>query len=91
MLWFRQFSGLYPGVGDTVPLGWDKSYCHIGGSAVGRTRVTVDLDPDLRRRLRVAVASNDETIKDFIERAILRELEHEHNDGEEGELAEISA
>ncbi len=51
---------------------------------MGRTRVTVDLDPDLRRQLRVAVASNDETIKDFVERAILRELEFEatHEDEE---------
>lgn len=55
---------------------------------MGRTRITVDLDPDLRRQLRVAVAFNDETIKDFIERAILRELELEitHEDEEETRL-----
>ena len=42
---------------------------------MARTRLTVDVDPELRRRIRVAVASRDETIKDFLERAILRELE----------------
>ncbi len=52
---------------------------------MSRTRVTVDLDPDLRRRLRIAVASNDETIKDFIERAILRELEAERTQDNEEE------
>jgi hypothetical protein len=41
---------------------------------MARTRLTVDVDPELRRRIRVAVASRDETIKDFLERAILREL-----------------
>ena len=55
---------------------------------MARTRLTVDVDPELRRRIRVAVATRDETIKDFLERAILRELgdpenpklgvEHEH-------------
>jgi hypothetical protein len=41
---------------------------------MARTRLTIDVDPELRRRIRVAVASRDETIKDFLERAILREL-----------------
>jgi hypothetical protein len=41
---------------------------------MARTRLTVDVDPELRRRIRIAVASRDETIKDFLERAILREL-----------------
>jgi hypothetical protein len=41
---------------------------------MARTRLTVDVDPELRRRIRLAVASRDETIKDFLERAILREL-----------------
>jgi hypothetical protein len=49
---------------------------------VARTRLTVDVDPELRRRIRVAVASRDETIKDFLERAILRELEDLEFDGE---------
>jgi hypothetical protein len=49
-----------------------------------RTRLTVDVDPELRRRIRVAVASRDETIKDFLERAILRELADLELDGKRG-------
>jgi hypothetical protein len=41
---------------------------------MARTRLTIDVDPELRRRIRIAVGSRDETIKDFLERAILREL-----------------
>jgi hypothetical protein len=41
---------------------------------MARTRLTIDVDPQLRRRIRIAVGSRDETIKDFLERAILREL-----------------
>ena len=37
-----------------------------------RTRITVDVDPEVRRRIRLA--DRDETIKDFVERAILHEL-----------------
>lgn len=39
-----------------------------------RVRLTVDVAPDLRRRVRIAAASRDETVKEWIERAILREL-----------------
>jgi hypothetical protein len=46
---------------------------------MARTRLTVDVDPELRRRIRIAVASRDETIKDFLERAIRRELEDFHD------------
>lgn len=42
---------------------------------MGRVRLTVDVEAELRRRIRVVAASRDETIKDFLERAILRELE----------------
>lgn len=41
---------------------------------MARVRLTVDVDPELRRRIKVAAASRDETIKDFLGRAILREL-----------------
>lgn len=42
---------------------------------MSRTRITVDVDPEVRRRIRLAVAERDETIKQFVERAILRELD----------------
>lgn len=46
-----------------------------------RTRITVDVDPEVRRRIRLAVADRDETIKDFVERAILHELAHSQGFG----------
>ena len=48
---------------------------------MSRTRITVDVDPEVRRRIRLVVADRDETIKDFLERAILRELAMEDLDG----------
>ncbi len=39
-----------------------------------RVRLSVDVDPDLRRRIKISAAARDETVKDFLERAILREL-----------------
>ncbi len=36
--------------------------------------------PDLRRRIKIAAASRDETVKEWIERAILRELREEEVD-----------
>ena len=44
-----------------------------------RVRLTVDVAPDLRRRIRIA-ASRDETVKEWVERAILRELREEEGD-----------
>ena len=40
-----------------------------------RVRLTVDVRPELRRRIKIAAATRDETVRDWIERAILRELE----------------
>ncbi|CAN5664839.1 hypothetical protein BH20ACT11_BH20ACT11_11090 [soil metagenome] len=42
-----------------------------------KARLTVDVDPELRRRIRVAAAVRDESLKEWIERALLRELEEE--------------
>lgn len=42
-----------------------------------KARLTVDVDPELRRRIRVAAAVRDESLKEWIERAVLRELEEE--------------
>lgn len=55
---------------------------------MARSRITVDVDPELRRRIRLAVAQRDETIKDFVERVILRELEAEEGNIREATLAE---
>lgn len=42
-----------------------------------KARLTVDVDPALRRRIRVAAAVRDESLKEWIQRAVLRELEEE--------------
>ncbi len=47
---------------------------------MARVRLTVDVAPDLRRRIKIAAASRDETVKEWIERAILRELREEEVD-----------
>ncbi len=47
---------------------------------MARVRLTVDVAPDLRRRIKIAAASRDETVKEWIERAILRELREEEGD-----------
>lgn len=48
---------------------------------VGRARITVDVPPDLKRRVRIAAAFRDETVKDWVERALLRELREEEDRG----------
>lgn len=39
-------------------------------------KLTVEVDEDLIRKIEVAATSRDETVKDFLERAIMRELEN---------------
>lgn len=40
-----------------------------------RVRLTVDVEPELRRRIRIAAASSDESIREWLQRAILHELD----------------
>ena len=42
-----------------------------------RVRLSVDVDPELRRRVKVAAASKDQSVKEWIEDVIRRELERE--------------
>lgn len=44
---------------------------------MARVRLSVDVDPDLRRRVKVAAASKDQSVKEWIEDVIERELERE--------------
>ncbi len=39
-------------------------------------KLTVEVDADLKRRVEFAAVARDETVKDFLERAITRELEN---------------
>lgn len=54
-------------------------------AAVKRTRLVVDVTPELRRRIRVAAAERDESVRDYVvgilERTVPRK---EENDGAEG-------
>lgn len=43
---------------------------------MARVRLSVDVDPELRRRIKISAAAREETVKDFLERAIMRELEN---------------
>lgn len=42
-----------------------------------KARLTVAVDPEFRRRIRAAAAVRDESLNEWIERALLRELEEE--------------
>jgi hypothetical protein len=44
-----------------------------------RVRLSVDVDPELRRRVKVAAASKDQSVKEWIEDMIGRELEREQD------------
>ena len=55
----------------------------IGGYEVERVKLSVEVEPDLRRRVKIAAASKDQPIREWIVGAIRHELE---NGGEEEEL-----
>jgi hypothetical protein len=40
-----------------------------------RVRLSIDVDPDLKRRIRIAAAERDLSIKDYLEMVVRRELE----------------
>ncbi len=42
-----------------------------------RVRLSVDVEPELRRRVKVAAASKDQSVKEWIEDVIRRELKRE--------------
>lgn len=42
-----------------------------------KVRIVADVDPDLRRAVKVAAASTDRSISEWIERAVRHELERE--------------
>jgi len=42
-----------------------------------RVRLSADVDAELRRRVRIAAASSDRTVSEWIEGAVRRELERE--------------
>ena len=46
---------------------------------MSRVRLSADVDAELRRRVRVAAASSDRSVSEWIEAAVRRELEREEN------------
>jgi hypothetical protein len=48
---------------------------------VGKVKLSVEMEPELRRRVKLAATSRDETVREWIMRAIERELESEGEDG----------
>ena len=52
--------------------------CAYGGLlAAARTRLTVDVDPELRRRLRLVAARRDGTVTEYVRRVLERALEED--------------
>jgi hypothetical protein len=58
---------------------------------VTRVRLSVDVDPELRRRVRMAAASKDQSVKEWLEGVLERELERTDEDiaWMEGDLSRL--
>lgn len=49
---------------------------------MSRVRIAADVDADLQRRVKVAAASSDRTVSEWVEAAIRRELERSDDEPE---------
>jgi hypothetical protein len=47
---------------------------------VTRVRLSVDVEPELRRRVRIAAASKDQSVKEWLEEVLKRELRRTDED-----------
>lgn len=58
---------------------------------MARVRLSVDVDPELRRRVRVAAATRDQTVKEWLEDVLKRELARADEDiaWMEGDLSRL--
>jgi uncharacterized protein (DUF1778 family) len=56
-------------------------------SSVKRPRISIDVDPEVRRRLRLAAAKRDQTVRQYLLEAIEERLMEDLGDGAEGMLA----
>ncbi len=51
---------------------------------MARVKLTLEVEPELRRRIKLSAAARDESLREWVHRAILRELEAEGSgNGEE--------
>lgn len=46
-------------------------------AAASRVRLSLDVDPELRRRLKIAAAARDETIAAYVERLVRQALDED--------------
>lgn len=58
---------------------------------VARVRLSVDVEPELRRRVRMAAASRDQSVKEWLEEVLERELRRTGEDVAwmEGDLSRL--
>lgn len=58
---------------------------------MARVRLSVDVEPELRRRVRMAAASRDQTVKEWLEAVLERELRRTNEDVAwmEGDLSRL--
>lgn len=48
---------------------------------MARVRLTADVEPELRRRVKIAAVNRDSSVSEWIEEAVRRELEREEAEG----------
>jgi len=56
-------------------------------SSAKRPRISIDVQPELRRRLRLAAAKRDLTVRDYVLEAIEERLREDLGEEDEGMLA----
>ena len=56
-------------------------------SSVKRPRISIDVAPEMRRRLRLAAAQNDQTIRQYVLQALEERLQEDLTEREKGLLA----
>lgn len=57
------------------------------GSSVKRPRISIDIRPEVRRRLRLAAAKHDRTVQQYVLEAIEERLREDLSDENEAMLA----
>lgn len=53
---------------------------------MARVMLAAEVDAELRRQIEIAAASNDETVGEWVERVIVRELSRTHHPPEDVEI-----
>lgn len=46
-----------------------------------RVKLTLEVEPELRRRIKMSAVSKDESLREWVYRAVLRELEESETEG----------